>query len=71
MIKGISQGGRYITVSGGIPNNPYISPGSQSAGMMRYNTNMNNVEVYDGQSWKEISSFASISMTPEAETLLD
>jgi hypothetical protein len=71
MIKGISQGGRYITVTGGSPSNPYISPGSQSAGMMRYNTNMNNVEVYDGQVWKEISSFASISMTPEAETLLD
>lgn len=71
MIKGITQGGRYITITGGNPNNPYISPGSQSAGMMRYNTNMNNVEVYDGQSWKEISSYANISMTPDAEALLD
>jgi hypothetical protein len=72
MIKGITQGGRYITVSGGIHSNLYISPGSQSAGMMRYNTNMNSVEVYDGQGWKELStSYASISMTPEAESLLD
>jgi hypothetical protein len=72
MIKGITQGGRYITVTGGNPTNPYISPGSQSAGMMRYNTNMNNVEVYDGQSWKEISAnYASITLTPDAELLLD
>jgi len=71
MIKGISQGGRYITVTGGNPTNPYISPGSQSAGMMRYNTNMNTVEVYDGHSWKEIESYAGISLTSEAETLLD
>jgi hypothetical protein len=72
MIKGISQGGRYITVTGGSPSNPYISPGSQSAGMMRYNTNMNTVEVYDGVSWKEIgSSYAGISLTSEAEALLD
>jgi len=72
MIKGISQGGRYITVTGGSPSNPYISPGSQSAGMMRYNTNMNTVEVYDGQSWKDISSnYANISLTMEAESLLD
>ena len=71
MIKGISQGGRYISVSGGIPTNPYISPGSQSAGMMRYNTNMNNVEVYDGQSWKEVSSYANVALSGEAESLLD
>jgi len=71
MIKGISQGGRYITVTGGNPTNPYISPGSQSAGMMRYNTNMNIVEIYDGQVWKEIESYAGISLTSEAESLLD
>lgn len=72
MIKGISQGGRYINVVGGNPSNLYISPGSQSAGIMRYNTNMNNVEVYDGQVWKELSNgFASVALTTEAEALLD
>jgi hypothetical protein len=72
MIKGISQGGRYINVVGGNPINPYIPPGGQSAGMMRYNTNMNNVEVYDGQVWKEISNgYASVALTAEAEALLD
>lgn len=32
---------------------------------------MNIVEVYDGQSWKEVSSYASIALTGEAEALLD
>jgi hypothetical protein len=72
MIKSISQGGRYIIVDGGNPINPYIPPGGQSAGMVRYNTNMNNIEVYDGQVWKEISNgYASVALTGEAEALLD
>jgi hypothetical protein len=71
MIKGISQSGRYLQVTGGSPMNPYISPGGQGAGMVRYNTNMNYMEVYDGISWKEISSYANIGLTPDAELLLD
>jgi hypothetical protein len=52
--------------------NPYIPPGGQSAGMLRYNTNMNTVEVYDGQVWKEVTNgYASVSLTGEAEALLD
>jgi hypothetical protein len=71
MIKGLTYSGRYLQVTGGSPMNPYIPPGGQSAGMLRYNTNMNIVEVYDGQVWKEVSSYASVSMTAEAELLLD
>jgi hypothetical protein len=51
--------------------NPYIPPGGQSAGMLRYNTNMNVIEAYDGQVWKEVSSYASVALTGEAEALLD
>ena len=71
MIKGLTHTGRYLQVNGGSPMNPYIPPGGQSAGMLRYNTNMNIVEVYDGQVWKEVSSYASIALTGEAEALLD
>jgi hypothetical protein len=72
MIKGIGNTGRYIQVSGGSPTNPYIPSGGQSAGMMRYNTNMNTVEVYDGSMWKDIgSSYATVALTTEAEALLD
>jgi len=71
MIKGLTHSGRYLQVTGGSPMNPYIPPGGQSAGMLRYNTNMNMVEVYDGQTWKEVSSYANVSLTLEADALLD
>ena len=54
MIKGITQGAGLF-VSNGNPMNPYISPGSISAGMMRYNPNSNNIEVYDGINWITLS----------------
>jgi hypothetical protein len=72
MINGITTGGRYITVSGGSGSNPYISPGSVGAGMLRWNPNMNCMEVSDGNIWKTLSmDYASVSLTPEAESLLD
>jgi len=72
MIKGITQSGRYFQVSGGSPITPYIPPGGQSAGTVRYNTNMHNVEVYDGQNWQQLSTgYANVGLTHEAESLLD
>ena len=72
MLKGINTSGRYLTVSGGIPSNPYISPGAAGAGMMRYNPNMNCIEVNDGSIWKQLeSSYASVELTPETESLLE
>jgi hypothetical protein len=55
MIKGL-MGGRGIVVNNGTPSSIYISPGAQSSGMMRYNPNMNNVEVYDGLSWQTLTT---------------
>lgn len=49
---------------------PYISPGSMSAGMMRYNPNNNCVEVYDGNSWFTFSGHAEVSLTPEAQRIM-
>lgn len=72
MIKGINSSGRYINVSGGISSNPYISPGSAGAGMLRWNPNMNQMEVNDGNSWQTLSnSYATIELNAEAESLLD
>jgi hypothetical protein len=72
MIKGINSSGRYLTVSGGTASNPYISPGSVGAGMMRYNPNMNCIEVNDGNMWKQLdTNYASIELTPETESLLE
>ena len=72
MIKGINSSGRYLTVTGGTPSNPYISPGSVGAGMMRYNPNMNCIEVNDGNMWKQLDmSYASVELNPDTEALLE
>jgi hypothetical protein len=72
MIKGINSSGRYLTVSGGSQASTYISPGSSGAGMMRYNSNMNCIEVNDGNMWKHLeSSYAMVELTPETERILD
>ena len=72
MIKSIIQSGKYVQVSGGMTSGPYISPGTTGAGMMRWNANMNNIEINDGNSWLTMSTaMPSIGLTAEAESLLD
>lgn len=72
MIKGISPQGRYMYVNGGSASTTYISPGSVGAGMLRWNPNMNAIEVNDGNMWKMLDmGYASVGLTPEAESLLD
>lgn len=71
MIKGIT-GGRGIIVSGG--NNPttYINMNNPSAGMVRYNGNSNNVEVYDGMSWLIMqTSYANIELDADTQLLIE
>jgi hypothetical protein len=71
MIKGITQQGSFITVSNGSPSSTYISAGSVGSGIMRYNGNMNCIEVNDGSIWKQLeSSYATVGLTPEAESIL-
>ena len=71
MIKGIT-GGRYITVSGGTSSDPYISPGAMGAGMVRYNSNMNCMEVNDGNSWRQLGmNYANLELNVEAQSILD
>ena len=54
MIDGITPGTGLVT-TGGTAIQPYISPGSQSAGILRYNSSLRNIEVYDGVSWLTLS----------------
>lgn len=71
MIKGITSNSQWLIVSGGTPTTPYFSPGAQGAGQMRYNTNSNNMEVWDGVTWKEISmAYTSVDLNYEAQELL-
>ena len=73
MLKTINGSGRYIMVNGGFPANTYIntSSGFMNVGDVRYNSQMQRFEVYDGQMWLEInSSHASVGLTPDAENAL-
>jgi hypothetical protein len=71
MIKGINSSSRHITVIGGSPSNPYISPGAVGAGMIRWNGNTNCIEINDGNVWQQLnSSYTSIDLGDEAKQIL-
>jgi len=72
MINSFTQGSKYITAYMGSTNNPYFSMSAPSAGMLRYNVDNSNFEVYDGSSWRSMyGTSASISMNPDAEKAID
>lgn len=67
---------KHITGTNGVKVNgyveqPYISPGAQSAGMVRYNTNMNQLEAYDGIAWKSLSGNFEIELSPDVWSVVN
>ena len=71
MIRGINAG-PHLTISDGYAPTPTFSPGAQSAGMVRYNTNMQCMEVYDGIGWQAIyTAQPTIEMTPQAREAVE
>ena len=74
MLKTINGMGRHMMVNGGMPATTYIntSSGYMNVGDVRYNTNMQRLEVYDGNMWMELNtSHASVGLTPDAERAID
>ena len=73
MIKFIIGSGKYLTVGGGMPSTHFPSySGGQGVGNMRYNTNTQNTEVYDGTNWTVLNmGHTTIGLNDEAESLLD
>jgi len=74
MIKTVNGMGRYVMVNGGFPATTYIntSSGYMNVGDVRFNTNIQMLEVYDGNRWIELgTSHASVGLTPDAEIALD
>lgn len=61
-LKLISHGGMYV-------QHPYGN-NAQSVGMMRFNTNNQSTEVYDGNTWVVIGSNTEVVLTDEANELL-
>ena len=72
MIKGLSSSGKYIAVSGGQLSGPYISPGAVGSGMVRWNSNTNEFQINDGNSWQNFpAAYPSIGLNSQAEEILD
>ena len=65
MIKTISQSGAFTQVSSYYP--PQIYSTGQSAGEVRYNTNTQQMEVYDGNNWISISQNVTVGLSYDAE----
>lgn len=70
MIRTLTSNSPYITVGNYGGNPGYISPGSQ-AGQVRYNTNTNLMEVFNGTSWQDIAGHSEIDMSYDAKLVLE
>ena len=71
MIKHIHSSTNHIQIGNFYSNVPPMSPGAQSAGMLRYNTSSNTIEVYNGQAWFSIETTTDILLSPMAQQAVD
>jgi hypothetical protein len=65
MINNLTVSSPFLTTSS--YNSSHIGANGQSAGQMRYNTSLQQVEVYDGVAWIMISQNTSVGLSYEAE----
>lgn len=70
MIKNLNPGSSWIQVTNSNYSDPPSSPGALSAGMLRWNSNLNTVEVYNGMSWYCIDNNAVVDLTDIAKQTL-
>jgi hypothetical protein len=71
MIRSISAG-PGLGVAGGTVSYPCINMNNTSAGMVRYNGNTQNFEVYDGSTWMTMySSAATVTLDYDVQNILN
>ena len=71
MIKSLTSQGPYLVINGGYHNYPYFSAGAVGAGQLRWNTNMNEMEVNDGVNWRSLgTTHTTLSLTDDAQNAL-
>lgn len=71
MIKNIHSRTDHIQIGNGYSTVPPMSPGAQSAGMLRWNTSSNSIEVYNGVAWFSVDTTTDIFLSPVAQQALD
>ena len=66
-----SSNSRHISITNSDVR-PYVSPGSQSAGLVRYNSGTQNLEIYDGVTWHQFDNGSvTVNLAQETEDLLN
>lgn len=71
MIRNIHTNENYLVIHKGWNSAQHqFSPGAQSAGLLRYNYNSNDVEVYNGMSWHTLGGDTSINLSKETVQVL-
>ena len=72
MIDQIYSNTHHIHVNRSGSAGPYISPGSSGAGQVRYNPNMNRLEVNDGSVWLELKhQDVQLTLSTQATKAID
>ena len=73
MITSITTIGKYVEVNYSTGSNHIVTPsGAQGVGNLRFNTNTQTMEVYDGNMWRPLNvNNPRLGLTPYAEELLD
>ena len=74
MIKNVSSTGRYMNVVSTSTGSNYINhfSGAQGVGNTRFNTIIQQLEVFDGTNWIPLSmGHATVGLNHHAESLLD
>ncbi len=72
MLNSFNQSSKHVNAYMGSNNDPYFSMSAPSAGMLRFNGDNRNFEVYDGMSWRTMSgTSATVSLNPNAEAAID
>jgi hypothetical protein len=72
MIANVYGGSNYLTVTSNIGSNPYINTSQPMTGMVRFNSNVSGMEVYDGNGWQRVGGgSAHIDLSYEAQGILD
>jgi hypothetical protein len=73
MITSITSIGKYVEVNYSTGSNHIVNPsGAQGVGNLRFNTNTQTMEVYDGNMWRPLNvNNPRLGLTPHAEELLD
>ena len=74
MINSIMSMGKHVIVGGGNSASNYINTGAGMMGVgdLRFNTSIQQIEFYNGQTWQIFTmAQATVGLTSTAETAID